>query len=87
MITRYGYDVFFTITAFCLILAVLSFVFIEPKAIRSALIIFSIVLFGFTLNFFRDPDRTTPKDKNFIIAPADGEVIAMKRVSRSGIYE
>ncbi len=80
MITRYGYDVFFTITTFCLILAVISFVFIEPKAIRSALIIFSIVLFGFTLNFFRDPDRTTPKDKNFIIAPADGEVIAMKRV-------
>jgi phosphatidylserine decarboxylase len=83
MITRYGYDVFFTITTLCVILAVIAFVFVEPKAIRSALIMLSIVLFGFTLNFFRDPDRTTPQGQNLIIAPADGEVIALRKVHES----
>ncbi|MFZ1978976.1 MAG: phosphatidylserine decarboxylase family protein [Bacteroidota bacterium] len=83
MITRYGFDVFFTITTLCLILAVIAFMFIEPKAVRSTLIIISIALFGFTLIFFRDPDRITPIGQNFIIAPADGEVIALKKVYES----
>ena len=80
MITRYGYDVFFTITTLCLILAVIAFVFIEPKAVRNALIILSIAFFGFTLNFFRDPDRTTPQGQNLIVSPADGEVVTLKKV-------
>ena len=40
--------------------------------------IFFLVLFIFCLNFFRDPKRNIPKDKNCIISPADGKVIRIK---------
>ena len=40
--------------------------------------IFLLVLFIFCLNFFRDPKRNIPKDKNCIISPADGKVIRIK---------
>ena len=48
---------------------------------------FSIVLYviavlfvGFTLFFFRDPDRNVPNDPNLILAPADGKIVTIKEV-------
>ena len=35
--------------------------------------VFAIV-FIWTLTFFRDPERVVPKDKNILLAPADGKV-------------
>lgn len=29
----------------------------------------------FTLNFFRDPERTVPADRNVLVSPADGKII------------
>jgi phosphatidylserine decarboxylase len=80
MITRYGYDVFFTIAAVCIVIIVLALVFIEPKSYRYSLIIVSFAFLGFATNFFRDPERTTPKGENLIISPADGKVIVVKQV-------
>lgn len=37
----------------------------------------------FTLYFFRDPERSALCDENAVIAPADGEVIVLERVSES----
>ena len=37
-----------------------------------------VCLFIFCLNFFRDPKRIIPDNKNFIISPADGKVIKIK---------
>jgi len=34
-----------------------------------------VLLLAFTLNFFRDPERTTPSDPAAIISPADGKII------------
>src|SRR5690606_19441637 len=45
---------------------------------------FGWILVGLTIwvaAFFRDPVRTTPADPNLIIAPADGLVTMIKRVS------
>ena len=40
--------------------------------------VFLLVLFIFCLNFFRDPKRIVPKDKNCIVSPADGKIIKIK---------
>mgnify|MGYP001611827736 CR=1 FL=1 len=83
MITKYGYDVFFTISTVCFVLAVISIVFLEPKVFRYALLTTAVVAFCFTLNFFRDPDRTTPSGENLVISPADGKIILIKEVNES----
>lgn len=81
MITEYGYDVFFTITALCLIGALGSYFFIDHTVLKTILISVAILLFIFTLNFFQDPERTTPNGDGFVISPADGIVIKIEQVT------
>ena len=38
----------------------------------------SLLLTGFMVFFFRDPDRTIPEGKGVIVAPADGKVIVVR---------
>jgi phosphatidylserine decarboxylase len=87
MITKYGYDVYFTIAAVCVIIIILALLFVEPKSYRYSLIFVSLVFLGFTTNFFRDPDRTTPKGESHIIAPADGKVIVVKQVEENEFFQ
>ena len=79
MITKYGYDVFFTIAAVCVVIILLSILFIEPKSYRYSLIVVSLAVLGFAANFFRDPERITPKGENLVIAPADGKIIVCQK--------
>ncbi len=83
MITKYGYDVYFTIAAICVIAIVIAIIFIEPKAYKYLLIFISLALFGFATNFFRDPERLTPDGEKLIISPADGKVIVVKQVEEN----
>jgi phosphatidylserine decarboxylase len=80
MITKYGYDVFFTIAAVCVVIMLLAILFIEPKSYRYSIIVVSLVVLGFVTNFFRDPERTTPQGENLVIAPADGKIVAVKKI-------
>jgi phosphatidylserine decarboxylase len=86
MITKYGYDVFFTVAAFCLILFVLAFSLVEPGAVRAVLVLLSLALLGFALNFFRDPNRTTPQGDKYVIAPADGKIVAVKKIAENEFF-
>jgi len=63
--------------------------FIIPLAIVTALLIafgwkntaiISLVLTLFVLFFFRDPERTVPVGKDFVVSPADGRVIVIKDI-------
>ena len=38
MITKYGYDVFFTVSIVCLLLIALSLVFVEPKVLKYCIV-------------------------------------------------
>jgi phosphatidylserine decarboxylase len=38
-----------------------------------------LVLSGLVLNFFRDPERVTPRDPGIAVAPADGKVVSVGR--------
>jgi phosphatidylserine decarboxylase len=86
MITKYGYDVFFTIAAVCVVIILLALFFVEPKSYRYSLIVVSLTVLAFVANFFRDPERITPKGENLIIAPADGKVVVVKKVSDNEFF-
>ncbi|MEX2116435.1 MAG: phosphatidylserine decarboxylase family protein [Bacteroidota bacterium] len=87
MITKYGYDVFFTIAGICIVLVLIAFFFIEPKSIKYSVFAFAFVFFGFTLNFFRDPDRVSPEGDNIVLSPADGKVISIKTVRENEFFK
>lgn len=38
------------------------------------------VLTGWCLYFFRDPGRVIPQNENFVLSPADGKVVGVKKV-------
>jgi phosphatidylserine decarboxylase len=79
MITKYGLNTFLFCAGFSLIL-ILGSLFIQNGWIKYPLLVFSIAFFLFSLNFFRDPERTTPRKKNVVISPADGKVVFIKDV-------
>lgn len=80
MITRYGYDVVSVVVLLVVAGFILSWLFIEGKPLKFSVIAVLFLVLIFTLNFFRDPDRTTPLDDRLIIAPADGRVVQIVEV-------
>jgi phosphatidylserine decarboxylase len=86
MITEYGYDVFFAVAVLCAVLFVLAFSLVGPGAARIVLVVFSAAVFGFAVNFFRDPNRSTPQDEGLVIAPADGKVVAVRKVGENEFF-
>ncbi len=81
MITEYGYDVFFSVVLFCIVLGLGAYYFIDQVIVKSVLIGVATILFIFTLNFFRDPERTPPAGDHLILSPADGTVIKIEEVT------
>lgn len=72
-LAREGY----TYVALSIALAVLAFTS-APRWVAWPLAIFA----GLVVNFFRDPDRTTPAGEALITAPADGKIVAITDVIR-----
>ncbi len=79
MFTKYGYSTMGIIFIVVFILIVLS-IYFDNNFVRIPLIILSVFLIIFTLNFFRDPERTVPNKSNIVVSPADGRVLFVKDV-------
>lgn len=79
MLTKYGYVTIGVVSIISFVLIVIS-IYINSVPVKYALIIAGILLVIFTLNFFRDPERTIPAGENNIISPADGKVMLIKKV-------
>lgn len=77
--TKYGYSTMGVVFALCFILILAGIWAVNP-ILKYSLFVFAGLLTIFTLNFFRDPERNTPSDKNVIVSPADGKVIIIKEV-------
>lgn len=79
MLTKYGYPTI-GISAFISFLLILFSIFAETNIIRFPLFFLGLFVLIFTLNFFRDPERTTPKIENIVVSPADGKILLIKDV-------
>jgi len=75
-LTKYGKDVILKVLAITLIIDGAAY-FIEIIWLKIFLLALSISLFGFTLYFFRDPERDIPINisEDAVISPADGKVV------------
>ena len=80
MITRYGYDVVGVVVLVVLAGSLLSWYLVNEVVVKALIIALLALILLFTLNFFRDPDRTTPAGDNLVISPADGEVVLVTEV-------
>lgn len=56
----------------------------EIEALKVSYYIFGI-LFIFSLNFFRDPQRSTPEGENLLISPADGKVVLIDEIEDDAV--
>ncbi len=79
MFTKYGYNTIGIVFVVVFILIVIS-ILVNNNFVRIPLILLSVFLIIFTLNFFRDPERKTPKKDSIVVSPADGRVLFVKEV-------
>lgn len=81
MITKYGYDVVGVVLVVVAAGSALSWFFLDARLLKFAVIGGLFLFLLFTLNFFRDPDRTPPSGENLLVAPADGTVVLVQDVT------
>lgn len=79
MITKYGYSTAGIIFLVVIIIFIISY-FTANDLIRIILICLGLFVSVFTLNFFRDPERTIPIAENIVVSPADGKVLLIKDI-------
>ena len=79
MFTKYGYSTIGIVFIVIFVLIVIS-ILVNNNFVRIPLLLLSVCLIVFTLNFFRDPDRTVPTKSNIVVSPADGRILFVKEV-------
>jgi phosphatidylserine decarboxylase len=83
LLTRYGSDVLIGVAITVIVLVALA-IWTDERWARFVLFIIAGFLTVFSLNFFRDPDRTPntggkPVD-DFVLSPADGKIVLIKEL-------
>lgn len=86
MLTKYGYFTIGVVTILVFLLVVAG-IYINNNIAKYALFVLGGLLMVFTLNFFRDPDRTSPEGDNIIVSPADGKVLIIKDITDNPYVE
>jgi phosphatidylserine decarboxylase len=80
-LTRYGSDVLWAVLIIAVVLFALA-VWTDEMWLRTVLIVLALFIAFFSLNFFRDPNRTVannglPIDR-LVVCPADGKVVVVQ---------
>ncbi len=83
MLTRYGTDVIVAVAIIVVLLIVLG-VWTDEGWVKYVFFAIAAFLTIFSLNFFRDPDRTVNDNgaplESLVISPADGKIVLIKDV-------
>jgi len=79
MFTKYGYTTIGVAAIISFLMIILGIYFNNIIA-KYSLLVIAILFISFTLYFFRDPDRITPKKDEIVVSPADGKVLFVKEV-------
>jgi phosphatidylserine decarboxylase len=79
MITKYGYVTLGIIVAVCFLVLAVGFL-LNNNYLKYLFILLPLIFLVFSINFFRDPDRVSPKGDNLVLSPADGKVLFVKEV-------
>lgn len=87
MITRFGYDVVFTVAAITVVGILASYFGFQNPVLKYSIIGVLAVLLLFTLYFFRDPERTIPQGDNIILSPADGKLVLIKELDHADFLD
>ena len=84
MITNYGKDVVLRVLFLTLIIDAIAFL-VNIAIIKVILFIISLILFGFTLYFFRDPEREPPENisNGTVLSPADGKIVLIENIKNT----
>ena len=84
MLTKYGRDVLIAIGIIAIVLFALA-IWTDEAWLRIVLIAVGLFLSIFSLNFFRDPDRTIKANgrpiEKLVLSPADGLVVGISEVN------
>ncbi len=87
IIHQAGRSAFFKITLALIIINIIGIYFINNTFIISLLVLASVLIWGVTLNFYKNPRRFFEGDtKNLVISPADGKIVAIEEVYESEFF-
>lgn len=79
MLSSYSRSTFVKTSLLCALLAAAGL--LTPGAFKILLPLAAAVFFLFTLYFFRDPARKIPQEPLAVLAPADGKILLIKKIS------
>lgn len=82
MFARDGYTTIFITVIFAVIVSGFAR-YLEPHWTAYILYVAMILLVAFMLFFFRDPDREITQGDNYVLSPADGNVVQIKEVDEN----
>ncbi|MDQ7040354.1 MAG: phosphatidylserine decarboxylase family protein [Rhodothermus sp.] len=86
MLAPEGYPIIGGTTLVAVLLAAGAYYWL-PGVWRMAGLLLAVLLLGFVLFFFRDPERRPPKDAEaLLLAPADGKVVEIVDVDHEPVY-
>lgn len=52
----------------------------DSEGVRFGVSLCAVLLAGFVVSFFRDPERSHPRGENIVLSPADGKVVLIEEV-------
>lgn len=77
-IHKAGYFLLLKILIILVAINLVSYYFINNNVVFNTILIVSIILYLFIVNFFRFPNRVIIRDDNTILAPADGKIVVIE---------